>query len=124
MADLYNAEYWLIAEPLLIEALDRGANLYSPEDVYQKIKTGECQLWMSPSHKSAAVTTWTPSSVGMIINIWLGGGNLDELQDLAVQIEQWGRENGATRSMIVGRRGWGKSLPGYKESATLFLKEI
>lgn len=129
MVESYNyspvgAEYWLVAESLLIEALERGANLYSPDDVYQKLKTGECHLWMSPSHNSAAVTTWTDSAVGPIINIWLGGGSLEELSDLAVGIEQWGRDHGATRSMIVGRRGWGRALPGYTESATLFLKEI
>lgn len=129
MAESYNyspvgAEYWLLAEPLLTEALKRGANLYTPDDVYQKLRSGECQLWMSPSHQSAIVTTWTDSAVGQIINLWLGGGNLKEVKDLVVGIEQWGKKHGAVRSMIVGRRGWGRSLPGYTESATLFLKEI
>ena len=127
MVELYNPvglEYWLIAEPLLDEATHRGADLYSLDDVYRRIRDGEASLWLSNTHKSAAVTTWMPSSVGLILNIWLAGGDLDELKEMLISMESWGRQHGAERSLIIGRRGWGKTLDGYKDSATVFLKEL
>ncbi|NBT52159.1 MAG: hypothetical protein EBT12_11520 [Marivivens sp.] len=45
--ELYNPvglEYWLIAEPLLDEATHRGADLYSLDDVYRRIRDGEASL--------------------------------------------------------------------------------
>ena len=129
MAESYNyspvgAEYWLVAEPLLIEALHTGADLFSPEEMYQKIKDGDASLWLSNSKQSAAVTTWTQSSAGPILNLWLAGGKLDELRDMLISAEQWGKQRGAVRAMIAGRKGWEKVLPGYEYHATLFLKEL
>lgn len=41
-------------------------------------------------------------------------------------IEDWGRENGAKESTIVGRRGWTPALAtqGYKADAVLFRKPL
>lgn len=124
--ELYNpvgVEFWLVAEPLLLEAIRRD-NTHTPESVYQLIKTGQADLWLHDSHKTASVTFWIPAVDGPILHVWLAGGRLEELKEALPSVEAWGQKNGAKRLMITGRAGWEKVLPGFRRQAVLMTKEL
>lgn len=62
------------------------------------------------------------------LHFWLAGGALAELVDeLRPTAESWAREtHGVTRSTILGRPGWEKTLAphGYAASSRLLVKEL
>lgn len=58
------------------------------------------------------------------LNIVLGGGDLNEVKQLVELVEDEARASNLNGVMIVGRRGWGKVLPNYKDVATLHMKEF
>jgi hypothetical protein len=124
--ELYNpvgVEFWLVAEPLLLDAIRRD-NTHTPESVYQLLKNNQADLWLHDSHQTAGVTFWLPAVDGPILHVWLGGGRLKELEEMLPSVEEWGRQHGAARLMLTGRAGWEKVLPGFKRQAVLMTKEL
>lgn len=124
--ELYNpvgVEFWLVAEPLLLKAIRRD-NTHTPESVYQLLRTGQADLWLHDSHKTAGVTFWLPAVDGPILHVWLAGGRREELEEMLPSVEAWGQKNGAKRLMITGRAGWEKILPGFHRQAVLMTKEL
>jgi len=117
------AEFWLVAEPLLIKAIRRDET-HTSESVYQLIKLEQAQLWLHDSQKTAGVTFFIPAVNGPILHIWLAGGDRNELKEMLPSVEEWGRRQGANRLMITGRAGWEKFLPGFKRQAVLITKEL
>jgi hypothetical protein len=66
----------------------------------------------------------TPTAVRGLL--WIAAGEpLNEgLALFREHTEPWLKEKGCTFIEIVGRRGWGKVLPDYEETATVFVKEL
>ena len=59
-----------------------------------------------------------------MVNIALGGGELEQVKLLVDQVEQEARALNVAGVSIIGRRGWGRALDGYKEAATVYMKEF
>jgi hypothetical protein len=57
------------------------------------------------------------------IQIWLAAGIMEEIDVLAQQAEDYGRNNGFELISYCGRKGWIKSH-GYKEVATVGVKNL
>ena len=108
---------------LLKKAAELVGHTHRKWHVWHRIETSRAQLWTS--EKSAVVTMLKVAETGLKdCHCWLAGGDLDECLHLHTVIEAWARENDCDRMTIVGRRGWKKALPDYREAATTFMKDI
>lgn len=112
------------ALPVLKRALPYTRGAYNIAEIGEGILTGEMQLWC---HKhSAVVTEIEVYKTKKICTIFLAAGFLDEVMTIRPEIEKWAVEMGCSESMIIGRRGWLRTLKGsgYKESAVVLHKEL
>jgi len=114
---------WARCEAWISSALDLSGGTHSIEDVKAAVESGEARLW--GWDRSAVVTevqTWPRAK---FLLIWLAGGDLKELRDVMLPLmEEYGREQGCSRSYVVGRPGWAKALPGYRTVAVSIAKEL
>lgn len=55
--------------------------------------------------------------------LWLGAGDLRIVDGVAVT-ERWFKEIGCKYSQIVGRRGWVKMFPEYREKVVTLVKTL
>ena len=57
-------------------------------------------------------------------SIWVAAGDLDEVLGLVREVEDSARRDGITRIVFMGRRGWVRAANGYREVATVGVKEV
>ena len=105
-------------------ALERGGSVvtHTMEDVWRAILLGEAQLWVG--ERSAAVTQIDERPRARLLNVWLIGGDLDEVLAAVPAFEAFGREFGCVALVGVGRRGWTRKAPGWTEVATVVERVI
>lgn len=106
LADWERCEHWIAA------ALEHDGGFYDIENIKALVLNGEVHFW--PGEKSAAVTQWFFMPKAKVLNLWLAGGDLRELVGkMFPAAEQWARERGATRIMLIGRKGWERVFRRY-----------
>lgn len=120
-------EMWDRFAPGLEEALRRGNDRCSLEQVWQAVEAGALQFW--PGSTSAIVTRLVAHPGGEVdCHIYLATGTLDELEKMLVDVEHFARANTATRVTVTGRKGWERSFltqrAGYRPQATVFTKDL
>ena len=109
--------------PWLAEAVDSYGRTHGKDDVWREIEAGDAQFWPFPS--SAIVTNINKYPTGLKeFRFWLAGGDLDELQAAEPHLAAYAKGLGCQSITICGRRGWVRSLPGYREAATLMSKDL
>jgi len=113
---------WDKAEPHILAALVNCGNTHAPSDVRRMIKEGTAALFVGED--SAIVTQEIDTPTGRLLHFWLAGGELEELAEMSASIETAAKAKGISRVSIVGRRGWQKALPGYREAGVILMKEI
>lgn len=57
-------------------------------------------------------------------SIWVAAGDLDEVLELVRDVERDAFDDGVAAIVFMGRRGWIRAACGYKEVATIGLKEL
>jgi hypothetical protein len=118
---------WERCKPWIEAALNRGGGLYGIEDVFQMICEGEARFWSWPN---CAAVTRRIGRRKVALEVWLGGGDLKELRDVArPHFEAFARGQGfAYVTGIHGpkRRGWQRVLEilGYRPMWTTLVKEL
>jgi hypothetical protein len=60
---------------------------------------------------------------GETLHIWLAVGDMNEVSNLAENVETFAKNNGYKRLMYCGRRGWIRTH-GYKEVAVVSVKDL
>jgi len=108
--------------PYIEAALAYNANTQTFDQVAESLMSGEYQLWLG--EQSLAITEVCELPNKTLTNIVLGAGNLTELRATAQRIAEQAKDRGHGGVMIVGRRGWGRVLDGFVETATVYVKEI
>jgi len=109
--------------PWLAAAVIRYGETHSKEDIWGAITRGSAQL--HALRTSAIVTSIEQYPTGIKeMRCWLAGGNLDEIKEYEPSLCKWARDEGCNVMAIVGRRGWLKSLDGYRETATVMTKAL
>lgn len=109
--------------PWLAAAVQRYGDTHSKEDIWGAITRGTAQLHPLPN--SAIVTSIESYPTGRKeMRCWLAGGDLTEIKAYEPALCKWAREEGCHVMGIVGRRGWVKSLDGYRETAVILTKEL
>lgn len=112
--------------PWLEAALEYNGGTHSLEDIETAIAEGKAQLW--PGQRSAIVTEMIQHPRATDLIFFLAGGELDELREMTPVIEEWAKEQGCSRTILYGRRGWDRTFltkeRGYKPDCWVLAKEI
>lgn len=119
--------FWERAAPWIKSAMERG-DLGTFIDVEQDVLTGGALLWLiweAPIVLGATVTqiiTQDDRKICMIVAC--GGEDAQSWVHLISKIETYAKTEGCELMRIIGRRGWIKILPDYRESRTILEKVI
>lgn len=118
---------WLASEfcrcrPWLQAALDRDIGTHTLDDVWQLLVTGPVQLWPTPN--AAMVTMIEQYPRRKLLRGWLSGGDLEEIQAHEPVIRAFAEREGCDGVMISGRRGWAKAFDGYREVASMMVRDL
>jgi hypothetical protein len=89
-------------------ALEHASGTYTFEDVKQGVVEGRFQLWPAPN--SVVITEIQEYPQARWLHLFIGAGNLPELQIMLPIIEAWGRSQGCTRISLTGRKGWERTF--------------
>ena len=110
--------------PWIEAALQYSGGTHSFEDVAKGILEGNMQLWPSP--RGCIVTEIVIYPRKKVLNVFLGGGELDQLLDMHNDVTDWAKSYGCEALTITGRFGWKKPLKahGWKPLHASFQKEI
>ena len=108
---------WDKLSHLLAKPLQMDGDLYTLDDVWALIQSGQAQFWPAPN--SVAVTEIKVYPRGKILHVWLAGGELDEISMLTGYMKKFGKEHGCSRITLTGRRGWERALGLRPVSVTL-----
>jgi hypothetical protein len=116
---------WARCAPWLDAALNHAGRTHSLDDVAALIAAGEARFWAGRACALVAAIERDPRERRLLV--WLAGGAREELEDELLPLaEAWGREAGCRRALVIGRRGWERTLKtkGYAPLARLIAKEL
>lgn len=109
--------------PWLEAAAAPYGNTTSKDHVYQRLVDGRAQLWTDDT--AVLVTSIERHDTGLTeLYGWLAGGDMAGLLRIHDKAEAWARSAGIDRLTISGRRGFLKTLPGYRELSTTIVKDL
>lgn len=89
-------------------ALVYAGKSHTFEDVFAAIKRGEMQCWLGPA--SIIVTELVKYPQHTVLNMFLAGGKMAELELMTPTVLAWGKHMGCKRATLSGRRGWARSF--------------
>ena len=89
-------------------ALEYADGSHTFQDVSDAVAAGRMQFWPGPA--SAVITEILESPRQRSLNIFLAGGNLAEIEVMAPTILDWGRRQGCTKAIFLGRPGWERTF--------------
>lgn len=89
-------------------ALTYAGHSHTFDDVFAAIKEGQMQCWLGP--QSIIVTELVAYPQHTVLNMFLAGGKLAELEAMTPTVLAWGRHMGCKRATLSGRRGWERSF--------------
>ncbi len=120
------SEIWPHASRLIRSAvLKAGVSDFG--EVEKSVLTGRSLLWLAwESEIEAAATTTLNTANGRKICtiVACGGADMGSWLPLIAGIEAYAREEGCAAMNIIGRKGWARVLPDYKERLVILEKEI
>jgi hypothetical protein len=110
--------------PWIEAALEYSGGTHNFEDVVSGLAEGKMQLWPAP--KGCIVTEIVVYPRKKVLNVFLGGGELDQLMDMHKDVIAWAKSQGCVAVTITGRHGWKKPLTkhGWKPLHASYVKEI
>ena len=110
--------------PWIEAALVYTGGTHEFDDVVKNIAQGTMQLWPSP--RGCIVTEIVVYPRKKVLNVFLAGGELDQIVDMNNDITEWAVQNGCKAGTMSGRIGWKKVLEplGWKQMYTTFQKEV
>ena len=93
-------------------------------DIAEGLYKGTMQLW--PADKGCIVTEIVVYPKKKALNVFLGGGELDQILDMHENVIEWAKAQGCECLMMTGRFGWKKPLEkhGWKTLHSSYVKEF
>lgn len=125
-------EFWPLIEPILLRVIARTEGRHSWLSVKNAIRDRHWQLWAAFSDATmtrciAAMTSQilTYSTGVTELEVTLAAGDVIPacLPCLDV-VGAWAKSQGCQAMTLNGRKGWGKMLPSYEESAVILRKSL
>jgi hypothetical protein len=98
--------HWHRCKPYIQDALDAAGNLFILSDVWALVESGKAQFW--PGFECAVVTEVNDYPQKRVLNVWLGGGKLEEILTMEPHIRQFAKNSACELILIQGRPGWRK----------------
>jgi len=114
-------EAWAFALPLLLPAIER-AGTHWPADVLDTLIEGRTQLWIG--ERSALVTEIVVYPRLKACNIWLAGGDLEEVVEMQRSVAEGARARGCTRLELKGRPGWLRTESGIRSVGSYLVRDL
>ena len=110
--------------PWIEAALEYSGGTHDFYDIVENIANCRMQLW--PADRGCIVTEIVVYPKKKVINIFLAGGELDQILDMDEAVKAWAKEHGCTAATMSGRLGWKKPLEplGWEFQLASFKKEI
>lgn len=103
--------------PLLDASLASIYRTHTKEQIFDRIAVGHAYLW--PGDESVILGEIIVHPIGLrSFNVWLQGGDLDELKTMHPPIEHWARERACSQMIAWGRDGWVRKLDGWQSCGT------
>lgn len=110
--------------PWIEDALQYCGGTHHFDDIAAGVYAGRMQLWPAP--RGCIVTEIVVYPRKKVLNLFLAGGELDQLVDMNNDITAWAIKNKCAAGTMSGRIGWKKVLEplGWKQMYTTFQKEV
>jgi hypothetical protein len=117
---------WDLVSPLIVQAMKRGG-MGDAGQVYADVVAGRSLLWlaMGAGVEAAAVTELTEALGRRLCTIVACGGQ--ESQNwlhLIGGLEDYAKHEGCAAMRIIGRKGWTRALPDYRERSVILVKDL
>jgi len=105
-------------------ALEYSGGTHDFIDVAEGIYKGSMQLWPTP--RGCIVTEIVVYPRKKVLNVFLGGGELDQILEMHEDVIAWAKAQGCSALTMTGRFGWKKPLKahGWKPLHTSYVKEF
>lgn len=120
---------WPYIEPHLKRFEKQGEA--SAERIRYLAEQREAQVWTFDDGgkvHGVLVTQVQDTTNGRRLLIWVAVGSSpdlrDEISEALSVLEPWGREIGCNRVRIVGRKGWSKVMPDFREVGRVLEKRL
>jgi hypothetical protein len=94
--------------PWLEAALRHGGDRHTKESIWAGIVRGQYQFW--PYGRSAGITHVDVYPTCSVLQLWLVGGELDDVLAHEPELAAWAKAVGCAAMQLVGRPGWAKAL--------------
>ena len=106
------------------DALEYCGGTHEWEDIASGIADGRMQLWPAP--KGCIVTEIVVYPKVKQLNIFLGGGELDQIMDMHTDVINLAKAQGCSALTMTGRAGWKKPLSdnGWDQLHSSYIKEL
>lgn len=113
-----NCREWIEA------ALEYSGGTHDFIHVVEGIKSGTMQLWPTPRGCIVSEIVLYPNLKHL--NIFLGGGELDQIMDMHTDVINWAKAQGCSALTMTGRAGWKKPLSehGWDQLHSSYIKEL
>ena len=110
--------------PWIEAALEHSGGTHTFEDIVDGLRTGHLQFWPAP--KGCLITEIVIFPQKKTINVFLGGGELEQLSDMHEDVIKWAKSQGCTAATINGRAGWVRAFKhlGWTPLHTTLVKEF
>jgi len=105
MTELERCREWIES------ALEYSGGTHVFEDIVRGIGNGKMQLWPAP--KGCLVTEIIDYPRKRVLNVFLGGGEFEQLADMHTDVIAWAKSHGCVGAMITGRKGWERAYRPY-----------
>ena len=110
--------------PWIEAALEYSGGTHDFIDVVEGLYKGTMQLW--PAEKGCIVTEIVVYPKKKMLNVFLGGGNLEQILDMHQDVIEWAKAQGCEALTMTGRFGWKKPLEkhGWETLHCSYVKEF
>ena len=109
--------------PYIEDALQYCNGTHEFEDIVKGIAESKMQFWPAP--RGCMITEIVVYPRKKVLNIFLAGGELNQLKEMNDDMTVWAKQQGCTGGTMSGRVGWRKVLEpmGWKLMHSHYVKE-
>lgn len=116
-------DFWPLIAPLLNRVKDRD---WEPEDVRAELRKGSAQCWGTGDFDGILITRIETEGATKRCALWIAAGSgIEQGRDLLTNvIEPWAVANGCSYMRLIGRKGWSRVLPDYRNAGIILEKSL
>lgn len=114
---------WALCRAALLPAIEMTHGTHTEDDILAALIAGHMRLWRR--NQSGLVTEFCQFPRMKVINVFLAGGELEDILPLQAEVENYGRKQGCQRAtMLAARDGWLRTIDGGKKAGIYMTKDL